>query len=604
VHVVTESTKSLETIKLVERTKYRSGNHLFISFFWKKPSYIIFSLIMNIFAAGFNILPAVLLGRAIDILEAKGFGTDFLLVCGAIVIAGVFFLLTSFGANYSFALTAFAFERDIRQEFFDVIQEHSMTFHNEFNSSKLLSMGMTEISQMRMGLHPSMRILTQTFFSMIMMVFLLSAIQPFYGLIIALGIPVYFFFAYRYARKIGPIRNQLANEIGMLTESCQEIFRGIEVVRGFSADEREKNDFEKRSQRYANLAQKEGRMQAFYIPGLILIMMTITIFGLGIFDLSNNFITSGALIQSVSLLLALQMLNFMVPMVLLNIQASLINADRIWKTLNWRDPQPDEAVDMPPEIDWNDDIVFDNVSFAYNSGNRLALKNLNLSIPSGSRVALIGGPGSGKSTLLKLLLRLYDPQQGSVKIGEQPFNEIPAAEIRRHSTMVEQEIFLFSAPIRDNIAFSKPDASLEEVISAAKAAQAHEFITKIPGNYDSVIGERGVTLSGGQRQRLAIARAILADPELMLLDDSVSAVDSKTELLLQRALDKLLEGRTSITVTQRLTTLVNADMIILLEKGELVAVGKHEELLKTCRHYQRIFELLPKSEQIIIGGDN
>lgn len=170
--------------------------------------------------------------------------------------------------------------------------------------------------------------------------------------------------------------------------------------------------------------------------------------------------------------------------------------------------------------------------------------------------------------------------------------------------MVEQEIFLFSAPIRENIAFSKPDASLEEITDAAKSAQAHEFIVKMPDKYDSVIGERGVTLSGGQRQRLAIARALLADPELMLLDDSVSAVDSKTELLLQRALDKLLEGRTSITVTQRLTTLVNADMIILLEKGELVATGKHEELLKSCRQYQRIFELLPKSEQIIVGGEN
>ncbi|MHA1166672.1 MAG: ABC transporter transmembrane domain-containing protein, partial [Candidatus Hodarchaeales archaeon] len=333
-HVVTESTKRLETIKLVERTRYRSGNHLFISFFWRKPLYIIFSLVMNVFAAGFNILPAVLLGGAIDILEVKGFGTEFLLLCGAIVIAGVFFLLSSFGANYTFAITAFAFERDIRQEFFDVIQEHSMTFHNEFNSSKLLSMGMTEISQMRMGLHPSMRILTQTFFSMIIMTFLLTSIQPVYGQIIMIGIPIYFIFAYRYARKIGPIRNQLANEIGMLTESCQEIFRGIEVVRGFTADEREKADFERKSHRYANLAQKEGRMQAFYIPGLILILITISIFSLGIFDLSNGIITSGSLIQAVTLLLTLQMLTFMTPMILLNIQASLINADRIWKTLN------------------------------------------------------------------------------------------------------------------------------------------------------------------------------------------------------------------------------------------------------------------------------
>ncbi|MFW9992431.1 MAG: ABC transporter ATP-binding protein [Candidatus Odinarchaeota archaeon] len=602
---IEEDTRSI--IRMEPKKHYKSGNHLFFSFLWKKPSYIIFSMFMNLFSSAFTIAPAVLTGVAIDTLTEEGFGNKFIITCMLIIIAGVLFLVTSFLANYAFAITAFAYERDVRQEFFDVIQEHSMTFHNEFNSSKLLSMGMTEISQMRMGLHPSMRILSGTFISMIMTVLLLYRTQSLYGIIVSIGIPIYFFFAYRYARKIGPVRNRLANEIGNVTEACQEIFRGIEVVRGFSADKREKELFKNKSNSYANLSQTEGRMQAFYIPGLVLIAVTVSIFSAGLIDLSNQAITVGALVEAVGLLLSLQRLNFQIPFILLNIQASLVNSNRIWNILNWQDPQPDEAVETPPCIEWNSSIRFDNVTFSYNSnGNssiKPALKDINITIPRGSRVALIGGPGSGKSTFLKLLLRLYDPQEGQILIGDQVYDRIPADEIRRHVTMVEQEIFLFSASIRENIAFSKPDAPMEEVIEAAKSAQAYEFIDNMPQGYDSIIGERGVTLSGGQRQRLAIARALLANPEIMLLDDSVSAVDSKTELLLQRALDKLLEGRTSITVTQRLTTLVNADLIILLERGELIAAGKHEELLHTCRQYQRIFELLPKSEQIIVGGE-
>ncbi|MFX1512232.1 MAG: ABC transporter ATP-binding protein, partial [Promethearchaeota archaeon] len=343
-----------------------------------------------------------------------------------------------------------------------------------------------------------------------------------------------------------------------------------------------------------------------FLPALILMVITLLIFNLGLIHLSDQSITTGELVEAIGLLLSLQFLNFMVPFVLLSIQASLINSDRIWKILNWEDPQPDLATETPSGIKWDEDIRFENVSFSYNSNSleNVDLKELNITIPAGSKVALIGGPGSGKSTLLKLLLRLYDPQKGCIFIGDKKFSDIPSFEVRKHVTMVEQEIFLFSAPIRENIAFSKHDAIDDEIIAAAKAAQAHQFIEKMPGKYNSIIGERGITLSGGQRQRLAIARAILADPEILLLDDSVSAVDAQTELLLQRALDKLMKGRTSITVTQRLSTLVNADLIILLERGELLAAGKHKELLYTCPEYYRIFEMLPRSEQVVIGGDS
>ena len=211
---------------------------------------------------------------------------------------------------------------------------------------------------------------------------------------------------------------------------------------------------------------------------------------------------------------------------------------------------------------------------------------------------LFRSPGSGKSTILRLLLQLYQPQEGNISIGEVNLSNVNDRDIRDHIAMVEQEVFLFSGTIRDNVAFTKIDATEEEIIDVAKAAQAWEFISKFPDKLSSKIGERGITLSGGQKQRIAIARAILADPEILLLDDSSSAIDSKTELLIRKALDNLSKDRLTITVTQRLNTLVNADMIILLEKGRIIGLGTHTELLQTNTKYQMIFKLLPKNERL------
>ena len=203
-----------------------------------------------------------------------------------------------------------------------------------------------------------------------------------------------------------------------------------------------------------------------------------------------------------------------------------------------------------------------------------------------------------------MLLDLYKPQEGSIKIGGIDYTTIPDDEIRNHVASVEQDVFLFSGTIRDNIGIAfVEDAKTDEIMEAAESAQALEFISKLPDGIDTVIGERGVTLSGGQRQRIAIARAILANPEVLLLDDSSSALDAKTELLIRKALDNLSKNRLTITVTQRLNSLVRADLILVMEKGELIAIGKHDELIQTSDEYKKIFELLPESERLTNGGN-
>jgi ABC-type multidrug transport system fused ATPase/permease subunit len=262
--------------------------------------------------------------------------------------------------------------------------------------------------------------------------------------------------------------------------------------------------------------------------------------------------------------------------------------------------EPEEEVS---EVDWLGDIVFENVSFKYggndNGNDHYALKDFNITIPGGSRVALIGGPGGGKSSILKLLLRLYDPTEGTIRVGNVNLQDVNTESVRDVVGLVEQDIFLFRMSVRDNIAFGRHDASDEEVIEAAKRAQAHEFIVELPEQYESMIGERGMTLSGGQRQRLAIARAIIQDPKILLLDDSVSAVDAQTEFLMRKALEEVMANRTSITVTQRLRTLIESDLVIMVDKGEIIASGCHEDLLRDSEHYRKIFERLPGAQSIL-----
>ena len=281
-----------------------------------------------------------------------------------------------------------------------------------------------------------------------------------------------------------------------------------------------------------------------------------------------------------------------------------MNSQRIVDLLNWKDLliEPEQT---SVGVDFTGDIVFNNVSFQYNhsesNNHPLVLKNIDLKIPAGSRIALIGGPGSGKSTLLKLLMRFYDPTEGSINIGGINLRDIHTKVVRDNVGLVEQDIFLFRKSISENIAYGcKTPCQEKEIEEVAKRAQAHEFIQKLPQGYDTEIGERGMTLSGGQRQRLGIARTLMQDPKILLLDDSASAIDSETEYYLRKALDEVMKNRTSITVTQRLRTLIESDIVVILEKGQLVGLGKHQDLLKSSKQYQRIFERLPGAKKLLI----
>ena len=597
---VTSSTPPEPTIRTKSTSlptdRYSSATRWYFSFFRRSPKLVTLSLAISLISSLLMIAPSLFLGMALEVLDRDGFTQQFIDITLLMIIVAIFSFAFTFISNYSWTIAAFRFERDTRQEFFDTIQAHSMTFHDEIDSSQLLSMAMNEISQMRMGINPSLRMLSSSFLSMIFTLIAFYVFDPLYFVIVIIGFPIYFVMVVRYAARIGPVRKELADRLAVVTRDSQEIFRGIEVVRSNNQEEKENKKFINSSKRYAEMVTKEGRLSAFFWPALVLITITAVIFGLGMMNIQTSEDVS-RFAASVSILIGLQFMNFMLPMSVLNIRAGMVNANRIWKKMTWQDPVPDIAIEGTP--DWNGDIVFKDVSLKYGTSSKYALENINITIPKGSKVAVIGGPGSGKSSFLKLLLRLYDPSEGFITINNIPMTEIPAFNIRKGVCMVEQEVFLFSASVRENIAFAKPSASISEIEIAAENAQAKPFIEKMSDGFDTVIGERGITLSGGQKQRLAIARALLADPKVLLLDDSASAIDSKTEMFLRKAIDNLMKNRTSIVVTQRLATLIESDFIILFEKGKICSVGSHDILLKESPQYRKIFANLPE----IVGGN-
>jgi ABC-type multidrug transport system fused ATPase/permease subunit len=594
-------------VTIVTNSKYKSASRYQLSALRRYPGLTIVSVGLALFAAYLTVLPAWVVGDATDALQyavdhGLGLTQEFVYLCWVILGIAATLFVTIVGVGYAFAIMTLRWERDARQEFFEVIQDNSMTFHDQVDSKQLLAVAMQDVRWVRFSLSPALRNIISALGSLAIASIFLALVDfsfglfPTLGLLMLVGAPLYVYFAYQYANKVEPVRRMRSEQNEKLTAVTQEVFRGIEVVKAFGTDKYEQEKFNKVSKEYQYLQTRETRLSAFYIPSLIMTAITAIAFLYGAYQVLQGVFLVGTLVKILGLLITFDSFSFMLPRFLLVIRGGYVNAQRIVEILNWKDPlkEPERPI---TDVNWGGDIVFDNVSFSYtlNNGqnNSYALKGINLTIPSGSRIALIGGPGSGKSTILKLLLRLYDPTKGRILIGGVDLKNVCTRDVRNAVGLVEQNIFLFRMRVRDNIAFGRINASDEDVISAAEKAQAHKFITELPKGYDTVIGERGSTLSGGQRQRLAIARTIVQNPKILLLDDSVSAIDAQTEYQLRKALDEVMRGRTSITITQRLRTLLESDLIIIVEKGQLVAMGTHDELIETSDHYQRIFERLP-----------
>ena len=397
---------------------------------------------------------------------------------------------------------------------------------------------------------------------------------------------LYILALWQYLYELRPITDAVRKAFGTLNTRLAEAVDGIETVKGMAAEKKEVNLFEENARRFRDRAVHQGDVEARFFPLLLMglaqtggLLHAIILFQRGLLNV-------GDIVAYFGLLLLLGFPTFVSLFAYSQVSLGVAGARRILELINKETEldQNEEGYDQKMQ----GKISFQDVDFAYPEGE-ITLKALDFKVEPGQTVAIVGQTGSGKTTLAKLVNRTYDIEAGSIEIDGVDLRDWNLAALRRQISIIEQDIFLFSDSIADNIAFGKQDATREEIEQAARLAQAHEFILSFRDGYDTVLGERGVTLSGGQRQRLALARAFLTDPRILILDDSTSSIDSATEDEIQRAIFAAAEGRTTLIITHRLSQIRWADRILVLRQGEIAASGTHEEMMKTSRAYRRIF---------------
>ena len=402
------------------------------------------------------------------------------------------------------------------------------------------------------------------------------------------------FFAHR---KLRPYQAISQENMARLSANLQDSLAGIKVVKAFAQEAQEQAKFDTVAMqvRDGNLNVQDTWSKRWAVIGSLGRFMQLALIGVGGLRVMNDEMTLGTLIAVISLsMLLLGAVNALGTQLNAFSQTSTA-AVRIFELLDEpvtiQSPAPSASASRAVPTVTRGEVDFDAVSFAYPTSNARALHEVTLHVPAGRSLAIVGETGSGKSTLIHLMGRFYDVTSGCVRVDGRDVRDYDLAELRRHIGMVAQDTLLFSASIAENIAFGRPDASQAEIERAARLAQAHEFIVKLPAGYNTVVGERGTGLSGGQRQRVAIARAILLDPKILILDDSMSAVDAQTEKLLQAAIQEVMQGRTTILIAHRLSTVEKADHIIVLKNGRIIEQGPHEALLSQSGYYRHVLEL-------------
>ena len=431
--------------------------------------------------------------------------------------------------------------------------------------------------------------------NMVLMIVGMSSYLAYLNWRLMLATVVTFPFLFRtvfwFDKAIRPAWKNVREQMGKLTESLQENITGVRVVKAFAREPEEVKKFAEKNLGHYNANMERAEVEAKAQPFLELLtgISAVTMIGYGGYLVLSNQMTVGTLFAFYSLLWSLiwpvRMLGWLVNMA----EQALAAAPRLFELL---DIQP-EIRDCASPVHLNEadgHIVFENVSFRFPDDNHTTLTGINLEILPGEKVAIVGGTGSGKSTLINLIPRFIDPAAGRITLDGHDLKQISLKSLRKNIGLVLQENFLFSATVRENISLGKPDAGLDEIIQAARLAQAHGFISEFPKGYDTPLGERGIGLSGGQKQRVALARALLTNPKILILDEATSSVDTQTEYLIQEGLNQVMEGRTAIIIAKRLSTIRGADKIVILKDGKVSQVGTHLELLSQPGFYKRLFE--------------
>ena len=508
-----------------------------------------------------------------------------------LLIVGMFTVssIVSFAINYIHSYTSQRVVFDIRNELFTSLQEKSFSFYDITKTGQLVARVTSDIRRMTRFFSFWMSSFFGSVIQIILICYYLGGIEIRLIFLSLVTIPFVFTLNYVFMKKIEPINSKIRHKFGILNTILQQNIVGMRVVRIFINEPFELNQFTETNNAFfdANVAEMKLRSTFQPFTSFLLGLGTMALYWFGGGEVIRNTISLGSLLLSshyLGLLTApVRALGWLITMY----SHALAGAKRVF-----------EIIDAKPEVEDNlnaiklssieGEVRFSDVTFEYLK-DRPVLEKINLVVKPGEIIAILGATGSGKSSLIYLIPRFYDVVRGKITIDGHDVRDVTLKSLRSKVGIVLQDVFLFSTTIKENIAFGRLNTTMNEIVEVAKLAQAHEFILSFPKGYDTLVGERGLTLSGGQKQRIAIARTLLMDPKILILDDSTSFVDTKTERELQKALVILLKDRTTFVVTQRLSTIKNADRIIVLDNGKLKEIGTHEELLGLNGIYSQIY---------------
>lgn len=526
------------------------------------------------------------------------------LVLRIVLVAGIFGIL-NYVITYTQGYTAQLIIRNIRSNYYSSLQAKSFTFYDSTAVGDLVSRATMDIRVVEEFLKMWIGAVTNAVFTAVLVLSVMYSINPTMTLIASLPMVLILFFTIRLQITIRPLFRKMMLILGRLGAYIQQNILGMKIVRIFRREREMEDGFKQVEDIYVDTAISAGRIQSKYMPSspaiLTLGIALVYLYGGNLIASPSSMLTIGQLT-----LFARYMMRLSFPLRDLSMLiGSWVNAaaglERVYG-----------IIDLPVEVVDKRDakgisigsgcVEFRNVVFGY-AADRPVLRDVSFSASPGERIAVLGATGSGKTSLVYLIPRFYDVDSGSILIDDTDIRDFKLSSLRKQIGIVMQDVFIFTGTIRDNIAYGRPDASIDEVTSAAKLARIHDFIETLPDGYNTTVGERGITLSGGQRQRITIARALLTDPRILILDDSLSFVDAKTEQEIQEAIEEAMKGRTCFMIAQRLSTIKNADRIMVLDSGEIVEFGTHSELMAKGGIYKRIYEtqFLEKAPEMILA---
>ena len=546
------------------------------------------TIVLAITASVLDSVNQVQVGRAFDLLVGTHATQQALLQIALLILTiGISQGLAQLARNLVIEILAQRVERDARDELYLSLLGKSLTFHGRQRIGDVMSRATNDVRQLNFMVNPGLTLIFSSAVSLIVPIATIYLRLPRQLLLAPVAFVGLFAVTLRhYIRELEPVVGVVRERLGLLTARLAEAISGIEVVKGSAQERQEQEIFTRNASLTRDAFVLQGRVQARYLPLLMFSLAVAVGFMHAMLLLQRGALTVGEVVSYMGLLGMLSFPSFISIWTFATVQLGIAGARRILELINTEselDENP-QGVSLP----LRGEVEFEHVSFSYDGAP--VLRDISFRARPGETVAIVGQTGSGKTTLTRLVNRTYDVTAGRVLIDGIDVRDWNLGHLRSQISAIEQDVFLFSRTLAENIAFGvhRP-ISKDEIERAAREAQAHEFIMSFAQGYATEVGERGVTLSGGQRQRIAIARAFLTDPKILILDDSTSAIDSATEDQIQRAMRRIMKGRTTLLITHRLSQIRWADRIIVLRRGELVDQGNHEELMERCEAYRRIF---------------